>query len=131
MNHRKLSASALILAGYSFVATPISSNATDLGEVERAPYPSALPYYEPMTGHERRAQIENVQEALEQKGYDPGPIDGTMEAQTRQAIRSFQQANNLEVTGVVDAETARLLEVKEATGTESAVELWEEQRLRD
>jgi hypothetical protein len=123
MKRRKFSASALLVAGYLFVAAPFWSNAGHLGEIERAPYPSVLPYYEPMTGHERRAQLENVQEALKEKGYYEGPIDGTLDVETQPAIRSFQRANNLEATG--------LLEAREATGTDSAIELWEEQRFRD
>ena len=131
MKHKKSAASALLIAAGCFLAAPAWLRANDLGHVERDPYPSLLPYYEPMTGHERRAQIENVQEALKQKGYDPGPIDGTGGPQTRQAIKAFQQANNLRVTGTVDAETARRLDAKKATGTESAIELWQQNRLRD
>ena len=40
-----------------------------------------------------------IQAALAAKGYRPGPIDGQMGAQTREAIRQYQAATGFEVTG--------------------------------
>jgi peptidoglycan hydrolase-like protein with peptidoglycan-binding domain len=57
-----------------------------------------------------------VQQTLRDKGYDPGPIDGHMGTQTRDAISQYQKAENLPVTGHLDAETAGKLGV----GPESA-----------
>jgi cellulose 1,4-beta-cellobiosidase len=51
------------------------------------------------------AQMAQVQQALKAKGYDPG----TTNAQTQQALRKFQQANGLSVTGTVDSQTAKAL----------------------
>jgi peptidoglycan hydrolase-like protein with peptidoglycan-binding domain len=55
--------------------------------------------------------IKKVQETLRDKGYDPGPIDGVMGSQTREAISQYQQSQNLPVTGHLDAETAGKLGV--------------------
>ena len=55
--------------------------------------------------------IKKVQETLRDKGYDPGPIDGVMGSQTRAAIRRYQTAENLPVTGHLDGETAGKLGV--------------------
>ena len=61
--------------------------------------------------------IKKVQETLRDKGYDPGPIDGVMGSQTRAAIRQYQTAENLPVTGHLDGETAGKLGVeKESEG---------------
>ena len=46
-----------------------------------------------------------LQVALDRAGFSPGVIDGTMGGKTRQAIRGFQEANTLEVTGNPDAQT--------------------------
>jgi len=35
--------------------------------------------------------IRTVQQALVDKGMDPGPVDGLMGSKTRQAIRDFQE----------------------------------------
>jgi len=55
--------------------------------------------------------IKKVQEALRDKGYDPGPIDGVMGSQTQEAISQYQKSENLPVTGHLDGETAGKLGV--------------------
>jgi hypothetical protein len=57
------------------------------------------------------ADMRKVEEALKAKGYDPGAIDGEMDAQTRQALRDFQKKNKLTETGTVDQATADALEI--------------------
>lgn len=50
-----------------------------------------------------------IQLALKNAGFDPGAIDGVMGSRTRKAIRYFQKANNLPITGKIDKNTwARL-----------------------
>ncbi|MDR3677963.1 MAG: peptidoglycan-binding domain-containing protein [Acidobacteriota bacterium] len=61
--------------------------------------------------------VKKVQQALRDKGFDPGPIDGVMGSQTRQAISQYQKSENLPVTGHLDGETAGKLGVeKESEG---------------
>jgi len=52
-----------------------------------------------------------VEEALADRGYRPRSIDGTLDIDTRHAIRAFQRDHGLVVTGNVDRETAMLLGV--------------------
>jgi peptidoglycan hydrolase-like protein with peptidoglycan-binding domain len=49
--------------------------------------------------------VRAAQQALQDKGFDPGHIDGVMGPKTQTAIKEFQQKNNLTVTGTLDAET--------------------------
>jgi hypothetical protein len=56
-------------------------------------------------------RIMKVQQALKNDGFYSGPVDGVPSQSTRQAIRSFQQAKHLEVTGRIDDRTARELGV--------------------
>ena len=56
-------------------------------------------------------QIKKVQEALKAKGMNPGTMSGMMDPTTQQALRDFQKANNLPVTGVLDRNTADKLGV--------------------
>ena len=65
---------------------------------------------------EKSDDIKKVQESLRDKGYSPGPIDGHQGRQTRSAIRKYQKAENLPVTGRLDSETAG----KFGVGPESA-----------
>jgi peptidoglycan hydrolase-like protein with peptidoglycan-binding domain len=70
-------------------------------------------------GHQAggHAKVKKVQEALKDKGHDPGPIDGVMGPKTQEALRAFQQSNNLKATGRIDAETAQKLGIEQDTGS--------------
>jgi len=57
-------------------------------------------------------RVRAVQEALKTKGFDPGPIDGVKGPQTTQAVKDFQRAENLEVTGRADSATLNKLGVE-------------------
>lgn len=56
-----------------------------------------------------RPTVKQIQTALKNAGYNPGPIDGKMGKQTRDAIRAFQRANGLAVDGKVGKLTWALL----------------------
>lgn len=53
--------------------------------------------------------IKKAQEALTANGHNPGTTNGMMDSKTQQALRDFQKANKLPVTGVLDQETAKKL----------------------
>jgi len=55
-----------------------------------------------------RHQMEKIQELLVDRGYDPGPVDGVLGSQTRQAIKEFQRTAQLPADGYP---TPELLEV--------------------
>jgi peptidoglycan hydrolase-like protein with peptidoglycan-binding domain len=56
--------------------------------------------------------VRQAQEALKNQGHNPGPIDGVMGSQTRQALREFQSKNGLKQTGTLDAETKQKLNIE-------------------
>ncbi len=66
-----------------------------------------------------RAQIRQAQQTLKTAGLYQGPIDGITGPQTKQAITAFQQGHSLPATGVLDQQTAALLEQSPMTGTGS------------
>ena len=49
--------------------------------------------------------IRTVQQALQKKGFDPGPIDGIVGPQTEQAVRKFQDAYGINNSGHIDNQT--------------------------
>lgn len=55
-----------------------------------------------------------MQQALKDRGYDPGPIDGVMGRKTASALKKYQQTEHLNVTGQMDAETVAKLEAHDA-----------------
>ena len=60
-----------------------------------------------------QSEIQQAQEALRDKGYDPGKIDGHLGPQTRRAIGQYQKAEELPVTEHLDAQTANKLGVEQ------------------
>ena len=59
-----------------------------------------------------RAAVNELQEALRNKGHYRGQIDGVFGLRTRASIRVYQKAENLPVTGNLDKETAGRLGVR-------------------
>jgi len=56
--------------------------------------------------------ISRVQGQLKAQGFDPGPPDGAMGPKTREALRGFQSARRLQVTGEIDKTTLEALGVE-------------------
>ncbi len=57
-------------------------------------------------------EVTKAQEHLKAAGFDPGNTDGVVDQHTERAIRQFQQAKSLPLTGRLDVQTrAALLEV--------------------
>jgi peptidoglycan hydrolase-like protein with peptidoglycan-binding domain len=51
----------------------------------------------------------DVQAALKERGFDPGPVDGIAGTRTTKALQEFQKKNGLAVTGQADAATLQKL----------------------
>ncbi|EAW36414.1 peptidoglycan-binding protein [Lyngbya sp. PCC 8106] len=58
----------------------------------------------------RGTQVTGLQQRLQIHGFDPGRVDSVFGSRTEQAVRAFQQARGLEVNGIVDRGTWKLLE---------------------
>lgn len=56
-----------------------------------------------------RDQVEKIQELLASYGFDPGPIDGVIGSQTRQAIKEFQRTAKLPADGHPSPELLEVL----------------------
>ena len=65
-----------------------------------------------------KKDMKNVEEALKEKGYQVGRVDGVADDDVRKAIRSFQMDNGLPITGMVDQRTADKLDVTISGGSE-------------
>ena len=63
-------------------------------------------------------EVRQAQTALQQKGIDPGPIDGIMGPKTKKAIADFQRQQNLSASGSLDRQTEAALGVGGMTGEE-------------
>jgi peptidoglycan hydrolase-like protein with peptidoglycan-binding domain len=58
-----------------------------------------------------KGKKKDIEQALEDKGFEPGSVDGVIDSQTQSAISQFQRDNNLPATGTVDEQTAKQLGV--------------------
>ncbi len=56
-----------------------------------------------------RNQVEKMQELLSAHGFDPGPIDGVIGSQTREAIKEFQRTAKLPADGHPSPELLEVL----------------------
>ena len=61
--------------------------------------------------------VRNVQQQLQAKGMDPGPIDGIWGSQTQSALEQFQQDQGIQASGQINADTLAALGI---TGEQSA-----------
>jgi len=62
-----------------------------------------------------REQVKAVQQALKDKGHDPGPVDGVMGPKTSSALRDFQKKEGMKDTGRLDRDTMSKLGVEART----------------
>jgi peptidoglycan hydrolase-like protein with peptidoglycan-binding domain len=62
-----------------------------------------------MTNGGGSAQVKKVQQALQDKGMDPGPIDGKMGPKTMAALKQFQKDQKLPESGKLDDQTREKL----------------------
>ena len=60
--------------------------------------------------------VRSVQQSLQDKGFDVGPIDGVMGPRTQSALREFQQRQGIQGAGQLNQETMSALEVRAGSG---------------
>ncbi len=82
-----------------------------LGACSAGPYPTLARTSAggEVAGPLTAASVREAQTALRQLGFDPGGADGVVGPRTRAATRSFQQANGMNATGNLSAETLERL----------------------
>jgi Putative peptidoglycan binding domain len=91
--------------------TPVTEGRfSDSGKTDKSSRPMSQ-----ASGIGSQQDVRQAQEALKNQGHDPGPIDGVMGPQTRQALREFQGANGLKQTGMVDTETKQKLNIENSS----------------
>jgi hyperosmotically inducible protein len=61
------------------------------------------------------AQVLAMQQALKDKGFDPGGTDGVLGPKTVAALKAYQKSVNLPTTGTMDGDTGAKLGVKVST----------------
>ena len=88
-------------------STGKAKSGTNMGQ-SAAPAPGVGGTAKPATGMNGGAGAEKVkglQEALQAKGMDPGPVDGIMGPKTTAALKAFQKDQKLTESGRLDDQT--------------------------
>lgn len=89
------------------------------GEVGKEP--SAKQGRGEQAGQEQMAlpkeEVKKIQEALKERGFDPGPVDGIMGPNTAKALRDFQTSKGLKASGRIDEQTKKDLGIDEASSS--------------
>jgi murein L,D-transpeptidase YcbB/YkuD len=81
------------------------STAQDTSQLEMGAVPTLNP-----------DKIRQVQQALQNKGFDPGPIDGIFGPKTKEAVRNFQDRYGMKADGEIDNQTLYALGKPELAG---------------
>jgi peptidoglycan hydrolase-like protein with peptidoglycan-binding domain len=79
-----------------FVATAASTDRS----------PGSLPAADQLLAKD---MIQQAETHLKLAGFDPGRVDGVFDARTAQAVRQYQVANAIPVSGSLDEPTRRVL----------------------
>jgi peptidoglycan hydrolase-like protein with peptidoglycan-binding domain len=64
--------------------------------------------------------VKQAQQALKDKGLDPGPIDGQYGPLTQKSVKEFQEKQNMKATGRLDQQTLSALGVQEGSSAVGA-----------
>ena len=99
----------------SEIVTQAISDADRLGISSRQSFRGKVPIPNPSSQDERKTKsnlIMNIQKALRDLGYNPGPADGKSGSRTVSAIKAFQRDQGITQDGKIDEMLLILLEWK-------------------
>lgn len=68
----------------------------------------------------RGSEVTQIQQRLQELGYDPGEADGIFGAKTKEAVIAFQKAQGLDADGIVGKNTLAALEIGAGGGSGGA-----------
>ncbi len=58
--------------------------------------------------------VREAQRALQQQGFNPGPVDGIYGRQTASAVQDFQRSHNMQATGRLDRQVLQALNLDQS-----------------
>jgi peptidoglycan hydrolase-like protein with peptidoglycan-binding domain len=106
----------IFLAGIATasVLAAIPAMAQQSSQSQQPQQPSAMQKNEPnnASANLSPAEIKQVQQALDQKGFRAGSADGKLGPETEQAIKQFQQKQGLQQSGQLDEQTLSALGIQ-------------------
>lgn len=105
---------ALAILAALFISSPASAGDEGLKYTrydDTGAYQSTERDFDYRAANLSKADIKDIQTALNEAGYTPGPVDGVVGPLTRKGVKEFQKHRDLPVTGKIDGATLRKLKV--------------------
>jgi peptidoglycan hydrolase-like protein with peptidoglycan-binding domain len=99
----------------------IKEKTTELKDKAKAKMNKGEAKAEKMAAKAEHKDVMAMQQALKDKGHDPGPIDGVMGPRTKAALMGYQKKEGLKATGRWDDETATKLGVRMSAADKETV----------
>jgi lipoprotein-anchoring transpeptidase ErfK/SrfK len=90
-------------------ATPIAANGAAAQDTMLSNDPARGATHQPQIADPQPRPIMQLQVVLDRLGFTPGVVDGKMGLSTRNAIKGFQEAKHLKITGQFDPQTQQAL----------------------
>src|SRR5260221_1996060 len=100
-------------AAFAFAGAAFANNTTGS---------SSTGYSSPQSGSlssQGNDPVRQVQQTLQSKGYNPGPVDGQFGRHTQTALKSFQKAQGSQATGGLDQPTLVALGVTQGSASDT------------
>ena len=95
----------------------LNGEQVEITEVEATPTPTPAPNYNTLSRGDVSDEVLEMQNRLYELGWLLGDRDGNFGTQTQTAVKMFQQAAGLEVTGIADNATLTALYADDAPTT--------------
>ena len=86
-------------------APPVAEEVVEVPDGDEDNTVITVPYKKKLAFGDSGSQVKLLQERLTELGYYAGPISGSYQGHTRNAVRDFQKQNDMQVTGKVDKNT--------------------------
>ena len=116
---------ALALAIAGFVVAPASAQAAGADKAQPAKEQEPAGTVERTLSPE---MVKQIQKKLNDEGYSAGDVDGVFGAETREALKDFQQKKGLKATGYVDKQTMAALGIQAGGGGKQAEQKQQKQQ---
>ena len=107
---------SLAIAATFVLGAPALAGGDKHGQGPRAEHGVSKPVAQELSNE----KVRQVQQALQSKGHDVGPIDGMYGPRTASALREFQRAQGMSPSGRMDHETLASLGVADGERTSDA-----------
>jgi peptidoglycan hydrolase-like protein with peptidoglycan-binding domain len=108
---------AMALSGIAiFSATAQSAQSNQYSQLQSSAAAATDPLIMDSAPSLNQDSIRQVQQALQKKGFDPGPVDGLFGPKTKEAVRNFQDRYGMNASGDIDNQTLFALGIPELAG---------------